>query len=83
MATRSQHLPALEAIDANGDTTFAADDTRFEEQHVHFPFGVSEENDSRDPEVPPLRLEVVDDRSCLADYELVRRMRAAYAGMLS
>jgi UDP-N-acetylglucosamine 1-carboxyvinyltransferase len=28
------------------------------------------------PDVPPLQLEVLDERPCVADYELVRRMRA-------
>src|SRR5258707_78063 len=51
-------------------------DLQFEEHHVHFPFGVPHASDSLDRGPPPLRLEVVNDRPCLADYELVRRMRA-------
>lgn len=47
-----------------------------EEQHVTFPFGVAEGNEAEKPPVAPLRLEVVNAGPCLADYELVRRMRA-------
>jgi UDP-N-acetylglucosamine 1-carboxyvinyltransferase len=69
-------LPTVEVVAVNGDTSLADDDPRFDEQHVHFPFGVSEDNEPDGSDVAPLRLEVVDNRPCLADYELVRRMRA-------
>jgi UDP-N-acetylglucosamine 1-carboxyvinyltransferase len=68
-------VAAAESVAVNGDTSLSPDDLYFEEQHVHFPFGVSENNESSDS-VPLLRLEVVDKDPCLADYELVRRMRA-------
>jgi len=69
-------VPAPEVTEANGAPSFSSEEARFNENHVHFPFGVSEAIDTLDADAPPLRLEVVDERSCLADYELVRRMRA-------
>src|SRR5215471_1495293 len=47
-----------------------------EEHHVPFPFGVPDRETADDEGAAPLRLEVVDEGPCLADYELVRRMRA-------
>ncbi len=47
-----------------------------QEQCVHFPFGVEDSADVDYSQVAPLKLEVVNAGSCLADYELVRRMRA-------
>ncbi len=55
----------------NGESP--ADD---QDQYVPFPFGVDETDDSEPPQVPPLTLEVINAGPCLADYELVRRMRA-------
>ena len=46
------------------------------EQYVPFPFGVGETDDAEETSVSPLKLEVVNAGPCLADYELVRRMRA-------
>ncbi len=68
--------PAPEAADAESGAQQNSSDPPFEEHHVHFPFGVPDASDSPDAGAPPLRLEVVNDRACLADYELVRRMRA-------
>jgi UDP-N-acetylglucosamine 1-carboxyvinyltransferase len=55
----------------NGESP--ADD---QEQYVPFPFGVDETDDSEPLQVSPLKLEVINSGPCLADYELVRRMRA-------
>jgi len=46
-----------------------------DEHNVPFPFGLPVENAIIDDDLP-LRLEVVDENPCLADYEMVRRMRA-------
>jgi UDP-N-acetylglucosamine 1-carboxyvinyltransferase len=47
-----------------------------EAHNVSFPFGVPDEDGVDRFSVAPLRLEVVNSGPCLADYELVRRMRA-------
>jgi len=47
--------------------------TEEQDQYVPFPFGI---DDADQLEVAPLNLEVVNAGPCLADYELVRRMRA-------
>ncbi len=44
-----------------------------QDQYVPFPFGLE---DADQLEVSPLKLEVINSGPCLADYELVRRMRA-------
>jgi UDP-N-acetylglucosamine 1-carboxyvinyltransferase len=46
------------------------------EQHVPFPFGVGDTDGPGQPRVRPLKLEVINAGPCLAEYELVRRMRA-------
>src|SRR5262249_61161480 len=67
---------APEVAETNGAAIPVGDEPPFEEHHVHFPFGVPEDHVPLDAAVPALRLEVVDERPCLADYDLVRRMRA-------
>jgi UDP-N-acetylglucosamine 1-carboxyvinyltransferase len=52
-----------------------------EQLAVPFPFGVCESDGSSVdaavlPQSPPLRLEVINESPCVAEYELVRRMRA-------
>ncbi|MFN0055356.1 MAG: hypothetical protein ACKV0T_24685, partial [Planctomycetales bacterium] len=48
---------------------------------VPFPFGVdadlAEEDGDAFPQPAPLRLEVMNDNPCVADYDLVRKMRAS------
>jgi len=67
--------PIIESADAcerNGEAP-----AEEQEQYVPFPFGVGVDVDgSEDAQVAPLKLEVVSAGPCLADYELVRRMRA-------
>ncbi len=62
------------AVDA--DLPESPGEPQTEEHHVTFPFGISESDEFDAPPVAPLRLEVVNAGPCLADYELVRRMRA-------
>jgi UDP-N-acetylglucosamine 1-carboxyvinyltransferase len=69
-------LPILDPADGNGAAPQSAEEPSFEEQHVHFPFGVPGDDAALEVEAPPLRLEVIDASACLADYDLVRRMRA-------
>ncbi len=64
----------LAALDADPEKTSGESPT--EEHHVTFPFGVAEGDEPEPPPIAPLRLEVVNAGPCLADYELVRRMRA-------
>lgn len=71
---QAEMLP--EATSSTAEPTEDSAETPIEEHHVHFPFGVPDANGSAVSEVPPLRLEVVDETPCLADYDLVRRMRA-------
>ena len=68
--------PAIGASDAEAAANPISSGPQFEEHHVHFPFGLPDAGDSADADAPPLRLEVMNDRPCLADYDLVRRMRA-------
>src|SRR5262249_3991133 len=68
--------PAPEVVDKEFGATHYAGDPQFEDHHVHFPFGVPGAVEDSLTDAAPLRLEVVDERACLADYELVRRMRA-------
>lgn len=67
--------PAIEpAVDAAGVCATNGEAQADEpDQYVPFPFGVE---DADQPQVPALMLEVVNAGPCLADYELVRRMRA-------
>lgn len=70
---------AQESERAAGVGDCASDDA--EELAVPFPFGMcesecDESENSLLAEPAPLRLEVVDDNPCIAEYELVRRMRA-------
>jgi UDP-N-acetylglucosamine 1-carboxyvinyltransferase len=51
-------------------------ESQVEKHHLTFPFGVAEADEEQEELAPPLRLEVVNSGPCLADYELVRRMRA-------
>jgi UDP-N-acetylglucosamine 1-carboxyvinyltransferase len=74
--TNLPRLPILDPADGNGTAPQSADESSFEEHHVHFPFGVPGNEVPLDADIPPLRLEVVDEQACLADYDLVRRMRA-------
>src|SRR5689334_8856105 len=74
--TNFPRLPILDPANGNGAAPQSADESSFEEQHVHFPFGVPGNEVPLDGDVGPLRLEVVDEQACLADYDLVRRMRA-------
>lgn len=60
--------------DRNGSPSLG--ESFLDEHHVHFPFGIPEAEDASAADVAPLRLEVVNEQPCLADYELVRRMRA-------
>jgi UDP-N-acetylglucosamine 1-carboxyvinyltransferase len=75
-SVKGVRLPILDAADGNGAAPQSADEPSFEEHHVHFPFGVPDDHVPLDAHVPPLRLDVVDEQPCLADYDLVRRMRA-------
>lgn len=68
--------PAPETVDGESIAPQYTGEPPFEEHHVHFPFGVPDAGDHSVVDSAPLRLEVVDERACLADYELVRRMRA-------
>jgi UDP-N-acetylglucosamine 1-carboxyvinyltransferase len=74
-ASEGVRIRASEAIDDDAWVP-PAEEARCDEQHVHFPFGTPEVNNVLDADAPPLRLETVDERACLAEYELVRRMRA-------
>jgi UDP-N-acetylglucosamine 1-carboxyvinyltransferase len=74
---------APDAVETNGqvaaidaDAQEPPGEPQTEEHHVTFPFGLSERDEFDTPPVAPLRLEVVNAGPCLADYELVRRMRA-------
>lgn len=62
---------AGEAAESNG-----APEPAPEEHNVPFPFGMADRERIEEQAVAPLRLEVIDEEPCLADYELVRRMRA-------
>ncbi|HEY2253971.1 MAG TPA: UDP-N-acetylglucosamine 1-carboxyvinyltransferase [Planctomycetaceae bacterium] len=65
------------AVDATGAAHSNGESPGEEqEQYVHFPFGVEDHGEPEGPHAPALKLEVVNAGPCLADYELVRRMRA-------
>src|SRR6516162_278002 len=68
--------PAIGASDAEAAANPISSGPQFEEHHVPFPFGVPDRETADDEGAAPLRLEVVDEEPCLADYDLVRRMRA-------
>ncbi|MBI3860664.1 MAG: UDP-N-acetylglucosamine 1-carboxyvinyltransferase [Planctomycetia bacterium] len=74
---RNGDAPAIQdATPALDQETLGTSDEPLPEHHVCFPFGVAEGDASQPQVVAPLRLEVVNSGPCLADYELVRRMRA-------
>lgn len=56
------------------------EDTTVDDSPVPFPFGpagaAGTGSSGALPDTPPLRLEVVSENQCVAEYELVRRMRA-------
>ena len=64
------------ALPGQPEASPPADDSPEDGFHVPFPFGISGADSADAAAPPPLRLEVVDENPCLADYEHVRRMRA-------
>jgi UDP-N-acetylglucosamine 1-carboxyvinyltransferase len=73
--TVSEESP-LGNADPTDRTTVLAAESPTDEQNVTFPIGVADHAESTLPPNKPLRLEVINSGPCVADYELVRRMRA-------
>lgn len=91
MRVERQPIPVPQSAPAQNDLTEAvppadqpSDDTEATDQPicVSLPESQSQSSDgvsgteNRYPDVAPLQLEVLDEHPCVADYELVRRMRA-------